>query len=132
MREKFRNTERHMNDAVKTITSAEDKVERVMLQMGLKSNRVPHHQKESRGEVDKRSHSYPPQQRSYEQRDRQDPNNRYEEEKKRQQVPKSKQVHQEETKAYQSKPELNMRSHDDTYPDEQITPKRQKMIYKDK
>ena len=31
MREKFRNTERHMNDACKTITNAEDKVERVML-----------------------------------------------------------------------------------------------------
>ena len=62
MREKFRNTERHMNDAVRTITNAEDRVERVMLQMGLKSNRVPHHQKEStRVEVDKRSHSYPPQ-----------------------------------------------------------------------
>ena len=36
LREKFRNTERHMSDAIKTISNAEDKVEKVFLQMGMK------------------------------------------------------------------------------------------------
>ena len=39
MKEKFRNVERHMNDCVKSITKAEEKVSKVLLQLGLKSDK---------------------------------------------------------------------------------------------
>ena len=60
MREKFRNTERHMNDAIKTISNAEDRVERVFTQMGIKQNR-PKEKPTTHREEEKRSRSYPPE-----------------------------------------------------------------------
>ena len=130
LREKFRNTERHMNDAIKTISNAEDRVDRVFLQMGMKSNRVPIHsapkdKATSHREEEKRSQSYPPQTRNYEQKE---PKDRYEEERKGKQerVPRPK----GQSDQVIGRPDMN--SHGDSSPEEGRTPRRQKMIYKEK
>ena len=79
MRTQLRITERHMTDCISTIATAEDKLDKVMAQFGLKSTRAP---KKAQPATQQKSMSVPPQGRNFEPKDRQSPKPRYDEEKK--------------------------------------------------